>query len=356
MDARRKGKMFVGPCPVHGGAGPDAFNVYPDGYSIRGNWKCRSRNCHQEFKETLVGLVWGVLSHQRLNWQGPGDKRVPFADVVAFLCDFVGQKLHDIRVDAVEAEKARFVSQMETAGRLPQVALKGWRRDEVRARMELPSAYYLGRGYSAEVLDRYDVGLWRPPSAKKSPMAGRVAVPVYDEDYRRVIGVTGRSVHGRCPKCQLHHDPSLACPRDKRAEHAKWYNNSGFLKENFLYNFWFAAEHIRATGVAVLVEGPGDVWRLEEAGVRNAVAMFGCELNDPQQVVLERSGALTVVCFPHKDEAGERSRRQIERELGRSFRLHFYDLPNKDLGEMDAQHVRRDVVPFLDGVCGKGAS
>lgn len=360
LSLQRKGKMLAGPCPVHGGRGLDAFNIYPDGHTVRGNWKCRSRACHLEFKSarsgsgTLIGLVWGVLSHRRLNWRGPADRKVPFADVVEFLCEFVGTPLAEVRVDMAEVEKKKFIVQQETMGRVPQAAAAGWARSAVRQRMEVPAAYYLARGYLPETLERYDVGLWLPGRGEASPMAGRVAVPVFDDAHARVVGVTARSVHPRCPSCEQFHDPGGDCPTEKRKEFAKWMNSPGFRKEAHLYNYWFAREHIRRTGVVVLVEGPGDVWRLEEAGVRNSVAMFGNELSDPQQIVLERSGATTVVLFPHRDEAGEASRRQVERELGRSYRLRFIDPQGKDVGEMAAQDIERDIVPALDGLAGEG--
>lgn len=348
LSFRRKGKMLVGSCPIHGGRGPDAFNIYPDGHTVRGNWKCRSRQCHQEFHGTVIGLAWGVLSHERCNWQAPGDRRVSFRQVIDYLCDFIGTPLKDIKVDDAEVTKKEFAAQRQVLNRSRQPVVPGWVPGAIRRRMEVPAAYYLARGYRAETLVRYDVGLWRPGGDHPSPLAGRIAVPVYDEDHRRVLGVTARSPFERCNHCQQFHDPALPCPKEKAKEYVKWLNNEGFAKERYLYNWWFARQHIRDSKLVVLVEGPGDVWRLEEAGVHNAVAMFGNELQDPQQVLLERSGALTVVLFPHQDEAGQRSRRYIEQELGRRYRLYFRDLPAKDVGEMTVEDVQSIIVPFLD--------
>lgn len=347
--------MLCGPCPVHGGVKADSFNLYPEpneGYVAGGNWKCRSHACHRTFKDSLVGFVWGVLSNRDAGWQHAGDRTVPFGDVVRYLCDFLGVGMNDLRLDAVEAEKRRFAAQMEAVGRVVPVAATGWPRDAVLGRMDCPAEYYLARGYSAETLARYDVGVWRPGGGRATPMAGRVAVPVFDEAYRRVVGVTGRTTHPRCDRCHAYHAQSAGCPREKTGEHAKWFNNDGFRKENHLYNYWFAREEVRRTGVMVLVEGPGDVWRLEEAGVKNAVAMFGNEFSDRQQVVMERSGAMTLVHLPHDDEAGRASRGQVERELGRMFRLHFLELPSKDAGDMTAADLRDAVTPLLRKVGG----
>lgn len=351
LSFQKRGKMLVGACPVHGGRGMDAFNIYPDGYSVRGNWKCRSRSCHKEFKQTVVGLVWGVLSHRENNWQGPSDKKKPFNEVVKFLCDFVGQPLHTIKVDSLEVEKRAYAAQMEQSGFIPQKKLEGWLPEQIRKRIEVATP---PNNYDAGILKKYDVGLWLPNGNARSAMVGRIAVPIFDEEYKRVVGITGRSPFVKCAKCDQFHDDKLSCPKEKRPEFAKWYNSPGFRKEAFLYNYWFAKTHIRDTGVVGLVEGPGDVWRAEEAGIHNMVGMFGCELNDPQQVILERSGASTIVLFPHNDEAGQHSREFVERQLGRSYRVCFYDLPAKDLGETSVQYITQNVVPFMGRLARKG--
>lgn len=349
----KRGRMLVGPCPVHGGDRVDAFNLFPDGHTTRGNWKCWSRNCHLAFKGrksgcgTLVGLTWGVLSHQQFNWAQEGDRRVPFGQVLDYLCEFVGQKLEDIQVDKVEMEKTAFSSCM-SAFHLAVSPHKTWTRQQIRARMAFPATYYLNRGYSQQILDRYDVGYWTRGTTP-SPMVGRLAVPVYDDRHDKVVGITARSIHPRCPQCKRHHEPG-PCP--ERAE-PKWLNNEGFRKELYLYNYWFARQAIRESGVVILVEGPGDVWRLEEAGIHNSVAMFGCELSDAQQILLEQSGALAIVHFPHQDEAGKASVVQLQKDMGKLFRLYFFDLPRKDVGEMSLAEVQTVIPPLLHKVIGK---
>lgn len=334
----------MGPCPVHGGTRTDAFNIWPDGFKCRGNWTCRSRGCETEFQDTVIGFTHGVLSHQQLGWSRPGDRKVPFKEVIKYLCDFVGQRFDSIRVESVEAEKLRYVRQQEILGRAPEPPPPGWPLEAVLARMEVPSPYYLARGYSAEVLARHRVGTWRP-AGRASPMSGRAAVPVLDDAGKRVVMITGRSPFPKCGKCEQFHGDSL-CPPSRSAWAVKWYHE-GMRSDSVLYNHAAARDHIRRTGAAVLVEGPGDVWRLEEAGVSNAVAIFGNKMSDRQQVILERSGAFAVVGLPHRDEAGEHFRSHLQKELGRAYNLHFLELPAKDVGEMTTSEVRAVVVPEL---------
>jgi 5S rRNA maturation endonuclease (ribonuclease M5) len=357
LSLRRKGRMLVGSCPVHGGDNMDSFTLYPEGEVVACVWKCRSHLCHLEFKKkksgvgTLIGLVWGILSHQRYNWQGPKDQKVPFNKVIDYLCDFIGQPLHTIKVDKAEVERKKYIAQQETLVRTPTVTQNGWSRSQIRGRMQIPAKYYLGRNYNEKTLDRYDVGVWLA-GTNPSPIVGRIAVPIYDEGYKRVIGITARTIHNKCNKCQQFHAHTMECPSQKEEQYAKWINNKGFRKENFLYNYWFAKEHIRKTGVIVLVEGPGDVWRLEEAGVQNAVGTLGNELSDSQQVIIERSGAMTVVHIGDRDAAGEAMRMQIETELGRGYRLRSIEPEGKDVGDMTPDDIRRNIVPILNSLSG----
>jgi DNA primase len=102
----------------------------------------------------------------------------------------------------------------------------------------------------------------------------------------------------------------------------------------------------------VLVEGPGCVWKLEMAGVDYAVAMFGSELSDQQQVLLEMSGAMNVVVLTDMDEAGMVCRQAIKMKLGRSFRVYSPLLKGNDVGEMTVQQIRSDIVPVLNKIKG----
>ena len=346
VSLRLRGKMYTGPCPIHGGNNPSAFNLYPDGFAIRGNWVCRTHHCERTFKPTILGFVQGVLSHQQYNWPGP--RMVSFKDTIDWLCEFVGKgKLEDIEVDLAEVEKRKFAQRCELIGRTPQESLEGWSRETVRQRLLIPAQYFLDRGFSAEILDKYDVGLSQVPPAH--PMCERVVVPVFDPDYRRVIGVTGRSIHEKCPHCQRYHGGD--CPTDERGllGAAKWVN-SHFQKESCLYNYWFAQEHIRKSGLAVLVEGQGDVWRLEESGIHEGLGLFGTALNDPQQVILERSGAFTLVILTDGDAAGQDARKELEKLLGRSYRLCFPRFPEgrKDVGELTPQEIRNWLLPIIE--------
>jgi DNA primase len=192
--------------------------------------------------------------------------------------------------------------------------------------LEIPPQYYLKRGYSAKILDEFDVGLCKNPN---KPMTGRVVVPVYDNDGKFMVGCSGRAIDDSLPK---------------------WKHSHNFSPPNFLYNFWRAKNSIKKTRTAILVEGPGDVWRLEEAGLDNSLALFGCQLHDPQQVILEKSGAMNLVVLLDNDEAGTLGKQYIQKTLSRSYNLFFPNFFAKDVGELSTSQVKEILDPIINNL------
>lgn len=158
-------------------------------------------------------------------------------------------------------------------------------------------------------------------------MAGRVVVPVYDNDGKFMVGCSGRVIDNIEPK---------------------WKHSHNFSTANFLYNFWRAKNSIKKTRTAILVEGPGDVWRLEEAGFDNSLALFGCQLHDPQQVMLEKSGAMNLVVLLDNDEAGTLGEKNIKKTLSRSYNLFFPNFFAKDVGELSTEQVKEILDPIIN--------
>lgn len=350
-------KLFSGCCPVHGGNNPGALNVYRKGDTRPGFWTCNSRHCHRKtdrggFGATILGFVRGVLSHQKYNWQGPeSTKKASWTETIDWCTDFIGVPLQDISADHEEFEKLKFNAGINVITRIPEQEVKGVPRQSVRSFLEIPAAYYRERGYSSEILDRYDVGFY--PAAGRE-LSGRIAVPIYDNKHRVAVGFTARSIFEKCGKCQRWHDPKQSCPVTSHEINrtSKWHNN--FKKEHYLYNFWYAAEHVLRTRTIVLCEGPGDIWRLEEAGIHVGLAMLGSKLSDQQQVIIEKSGASNIVVLTDSDQAGDEARKQIKERLGNLCKLHFPVLQTKDVGEMAIEAVAASLNPLLEKIFQRG--
>lgn len=337
-------KMFVGPCPVHGGDKENAFNVYNSG-----QWVCRTHGCQIIFKRSIIGLIRGLLSHQKYGWVQEGDKTYSFARTIEWILSFTNQDYGALKSDPTVAEKHRFASSINGVYK-PVVEKEnrvgGLTRGQVRASLDIPAQYYIKRGYSAEILDKFDVGLCL---ASGKQMVGRVVIPIYDEN-DILIGCSGRSINDKCVKCNSYHPDWQNCPnKASQWRYAKWMHSKGFNRPDILYNYWGAKASIVKSGIVILVESPGNVWRLEENGIHNSVALFGTILNDGQKDLLDSTGALSIIVIGDNDKGGEAMCREIKEKCGRTYRLFFPSLIGKnDVGEMSGDEITAEIRPTID--------
>ncbi len=344
-------KMYIGCCPIHGGDNAAALNLYIDGYAVKGFWKCRTHHCEQTFKRTLLGFVRGVLSHQKKGWSKieDKDKQYGFKETIDWICKFLGQDIATLKIDTEEIANKKFVAQMASMIK-DKAKSKGLTREQVRASLKIPAKFFLDKGYTPEVLDRYDIGLC---IANGKEMFERVVAPIYDDE-KRMVACTGRSIHPECEKCKLYHNPKFEkCPLDdkyKGLKYSKWRNSANSNVSSYLYNYWKAKKFIRETGTIIIVEGPADVWKLEELGIYNAVALFGTEMSDEQQVLIEMSGALNVVVLLDMDEPGRKASSDINRRLERSYRVFIPELSVNDPGDYTRAIVDSELDPILKGI------
>lgn len=340
-------KMFTGKCPVHQGDNPTAFNFYHGGEESIGNWKCRTHNCQDVFKNTAIGFVRGVLS-AKYGWQDRSDKDkvYSFKATMDYIMKFLKKDYGAINIDEDAIEKrvfAKFVKNINQTKKASSVL--NISRQQLRSRLIYPADYYLKRGYSAEILNKYDVGLCLSPGRE---MSGRVVVPIYDEDYKHVVGCTGRTINPYCGVCDCYHILNQHCGKEKGRFYQKWKHNEGFTAENYLYNFWFARKYIEELGYVILVESPGNVWRLEEAGIHNSVAIFGTTLNDAQMSLLNRAGPMLIVLFMDNDAPGQLARDNITRQCGKLYNILSPAYSSTDLGEMLVGQINTEIKPILE--------
>lgn len=302
------------PCPVHGGDSPEGCCIFTDGTTKQGNWTCWTQGCQEEYIDSLFGFVRGCLSYQ-------ADRKVSMQETVDFCLDIIGKDFDEIK----EAPKKKFKT-LDVFSRRIEREEGVISRSDLRAKLNIPAPYYIGRNYSQLVLEAFDVG---ECMASNQPMSGRVVVPVYDEKYN-YVGCVGRAI-------KEHLKP-------------KWLHSQGF-KKNVLYGLNLAKEEIMNTGSVVLVEGQGDVWRLHEAGIANAVGIFGCSLNEDQLILLEQSGAMNVVILTDYDDAGNSAAEQIVKICGRRFNYIRPEMIEgvKDVGDLTVEQIKEFLYPQLRG-------
>lgn len=343
----RSGKLYYGNCPIHGGDS-NSFNLYPEGDTVPGYWVCRTKHCENTFKKTIIGFVRGILSRQKYDWATAKDKIVSWQEAVDWCCNFVGTPIDKIKSDNRELTNRRISSRISSLTKKNEQRKSGILRADVRKSLQIPSSYFVGRGFSKEVLDKYDVGFY--PYVNQ-PLSNRVAVPIYDDEGAFAVGFTGRSIFDRCPKCNLWHDKKCSCPSsvDDRKLSCKWYNHN-FSRDNYLYNYWYAKKPIQDTNVAILVEGPGEVWRLSEAGISVGLGMMGCDLTDGQSIILEASGAMNIIVLTNMDQAGRDAADKLKNQLKRQYNIHLPLLNKNDLGECSIDYIKSVVTPLYDKV------
>jgi 5S rRNA maturation endonuclease (ribonuclease M5) len=324
-------------CPIHGGDNPTALNMYPKAdYKV--HFKCRTHQCEDLFGNSLIHFIRGCLSRFEYNWEKEGDKEANFSEAVEFLLSFLKQDFNSLKSETVNIEKMKFGSLVSSISTKKARGL-GITQEQYREKLEVPAKYYVDRGFDKEILEEYDVGYCDNP---RKPMYQRAVVPIYDNDHKYIVGCTGRSIHPRCEECKHYHPPKENC-----RHFPKWMHSKGFQKEKWLYNYWKAKNYMLDTGVAILVESPGNVWRLAEAGIYNAVAIFGTAFNNDQKHLLDESGALSIVCLMDNDEAGKKAAAKIEEVCGRLYRLYFPRFNANDVADLNVDGVTSDIKPFI---------
>lgn len=344
LDLQKKGKMYVGACPIHGEAdNRSAFNLFHAG-DIKGNWYCRTHQCDKVFKSTPIGLVRGLLSHNN-GWLSlkDKDKITSFPATLAFIEKLLGGTA--IQLDTKEAEKSRFAATFKLHERNGHTKHS---RSYLRSKLKIPAEYYVNRGYSPEILDKYDIGLCDDP---EKPFFQRVVIPVYDDDYTCIVGYTARSILDCCGDCGYYHNKSEKCPsKINQWMHTKWLNNKDFHKSDYLYNYWFAKEEIKKTGKVVLVEGPGDVLKLVQAGILNVVGLFGTILTDSQKFILDCSGANSILIVGDNDGPGAAASDEIIKKCQKLYQVRKFDWQNTqdsdfskfgDIGEVPVELLQK---------------
>jgi DNA primase len=165
-----------------------------------------------------------------------------------------------------------------------------------------------------------------------------------------MVGCSGRSLHERCDKCNLFHDPKVRCPitKEEKLKCMKWKHTSLFNADDYLYNYWNAREYIKQTGTVIVVEGPGDVWRLEEAGIQNSLALLKATLSPGQRMALEASGAINLVIATDMDEAGVKGARSIYEQCKHIFNTIRINYEEHDPGSLTIDQAKAVFIPVLE--------
>jgi 5S rRNA maturation endonuclease (ribonuclease M5) len=348
LDCRYSPKMLTMCCPIHGGDNPSALNLYHVGEDYKGNWICRTHHCEEIFQPSLIGFLRGILSVTEKNWSKEGDEMYPFNQTLDFALKILKKDIKDLKVKTTDREKRIFTKNIHTIAEVKDNSNHTITRNIIRKTLQIPATYYVNRNFSKDILDKYDIGTCNNPNKE---MFERVVVPIYDPEYSYMVGCTGRSIHEKCNKCNYYHDSDKKCVDGTYAwKYSKWKHNKTFKSKDHLYNLWFAKKYISQTGKAIIVESPGNVWRLEEAGIHNSVGIFGTSLGDKQKLLLDCSGAMSLIVILDPDEAGQEGVKKIRQKCSRTYNISTISLSNKDIADMSVEEVQDLIIPQIEGV------
>ncbi|HVY13955.1 MAG TPA: DNA primase [Rhodopila sp.] len=283
----RSGKQWKGCCPFHGEKTP-SFYVYDDHYHCFGCGK------HGD-------AITFVMDTQNLG----------FMDAVAQLAAEAGLEVPKPTPEAAEAERRR----LDTIEVL-QAALAHYRR-----RLDLPEGraardYLLGRGLTAETIERYGLG-WAGERGGLTAELGRQGVA---NEQLEIAGLLRRDEEtGRT--FELFSNRVMFPIRDRRgaiisfggrilgAGQPKYVNGPEtpvFSKRRSLFGLDIAREAVRTGKALIVVEGYMDVIAAAQSGFTGAVAPLGTALTQEQLEQLWRISAAPVLCFDG-DSAGARA-------------------------------------------------
>lgn len=338
-------RMISMSCPIHGGDNESAFNLYYQGDHYRGNWKCRTHQCEETFKGSIIGFVRGCISHNAYGWSKPGDKTCSFGEALNFARSFIKQDLPALKISKKIKEKHSFINTVRYIKNNQNNNKNKIPRDFVQKNLQIPSQYFINRGFLPKTLIKYDVGECLTSGRE---MFNRAVVPVYDHDYKYMVGCSGRSLFEKCQSCKSFHNDTEQCPDDQQSwKLSKWKHSYKFKSEEHLYNFWFAKPYIKELSSVILVESPGNVWRLEEAGIHNSVAVFGSSLSDRQKMILDTSGAMTIITMMDNDEAGQKAAQQIFDKCSKTYNITNIKLNYPDVACMSVDQIKQEIYPQL---------
>ncbi|NDB85431.1 MAG: toprim domain-containing protein [Alphaproteobacteria bacterium] len=308
------GDNIYSTCPVHESSdNPRAFS-----FSIeKGIWKCWTRDCQHQYRNDIFGLIRGTLSNRE-------GEDVGFSQALKWACGLLDVKRTTTPAPAQDYSD-EFTKLVDIISE-EEIVKKSADPIEI-GKLSYPSKYFIGRGFKEDTLNHFGVG---DCTTSTSKMYDRAVIPIHDEEGKNIVGMIGRTIKEyKSPKFLIY-------PK-------------GFNKCDFFYNYHRAIEHVNKTGTLFLVEGQGDVWRLYEAGIHNAMSLFGKTLSREQENKLHKMPLTHIIVLTDNDQAGRESKTQLQRQLNRMYKLTFPKLVAKDVGDMSIDQIKEKILPQIKG-------
>lgn len=273
-----------------------------------GKWVCWSHHCESSKGNDIFGLVSSVLGTN-------------FGGTLEWIMKSLSEKHVDVASEVAVPEYAHRGITLHIHEPLSQDNLKF---------LQIDPEYLLNRGFSRDVLRSYQAGLWSRPGTF---MHDRVVFPVRDHE-GHLVGYTGRTIHPE----EFFADKETKYRKWIHGRHFnRWPRRGEFFTSSVLFNLDRAKKLMDRTKKLILVEGPLDGMRLEEAGIHNWVATLSTNFCAPHRTLLVNYGVTDLYVAYDNDEnkAGEKGWERMHRTVGDLFNMHRVTLPvGRDCGDL----------------------
>jgi len=300
-------------CPIHEGSdNPNALSISLE----KKIWRCWTRGCEQEYNSDIFGFIRGVMT------QRTGEEP-SFSQILKYVCNIYDvnkaskEKVNDgnnrsnggLDVTNHFSNLVTNINRKKTRKGVGGISATSEITVELPKTASKVSEYFQSRGFGSNVLQSFGI--------HDSKQLRRSIIPIRYQ--KRLVGYMGRAMH------------EWVKP--------KFLFNEGFVKTRYLYNYDDAM--LNATGGSmILVEGQGDVWRLWEAGYKNAVGLFGKDVSEDQKALLLKGGITKLVVLLDNDQAGREAKVELQRGLGRLFTLVFPKTTGSDIGKKTTKQIK----------------
>lgn len=318
------------PCPIHGGDNKTAFCYYVE----TGVWVCYTSDCNEKHGHDLLALV---MSIKKLNFKQA-------MEWILNTCDqtnesFASRDTSDITSLKKEVFIAKDVELFKT--NMKPMSISDFKS------FAIPDNEFFSEKFSKKTIDKFMISICR---TKGKPMFNRAFAPILDIDGSNVIGFTARTLYPMCDKCGCYHKKMSLCPHEGNYLPSPKWMHSGCSTSTLLYNYAYALKEIKRTSIMIMVEGPKEVWWLDQCGISNSTAILGSAITDSHLQLAIDSGATTIITCFDKDGAGQKAFDKLRGKFSSYFNIiNLGELleNNVDLDEMPEESVRQMFVPVL---------
>lgn len=321
------GNRYMGCCPIHLGAdNHSAFNLNCD----TGFWFCNTQHCHEHVKNNnIYGFLHALISRRILpdHEFGP-DMLCDFSLVLEFLAN------NSINIDLAARDNVKQTKRVSKEYKYPISFL------DDKGVGDCP--YFLNRGYAAHILAKHGV-FYCGDKTKK--LYGLCVVPIFNIEKTKIVGVTCRTPYPKCIVCGGFHRTDGPCIEiESLWRYPKWTNDPyGFIKGNYLYNLWNSWQFVKHTSILMLVESPGNVWKLEQCGFMNSVAVLGSRLSGRQTDLIKRLNPSTIITLTDNDDSGFLLQAGINEAFSESSKIVNINTTVNDISELQDEELKEVV-------------